>query len=236
MKIKPFLIIALGLVAIAAIAVAADPITLKRTVTVGETLKYKLTASFDAGQVGSQATVTGDITNKITKIESNGNFDVESTQQNLKIDVGGQTIDGDSGTTKTTVMQPNGQLVEIRGENLSPQDYRLAALNEVIFPDKPVNMGDSWSATIPDNAKTGAVAATLNYVLVSEETVDTIDSYKISIVIKETKGDTPASSTGTVWVSKADGSVVKSNMAWVNAPVPAAPNPITGTYTVDREP
>ncbi|MEY4881776.1 MAG: hypothetical protein RLZ87_1205, partial [Armatimonadota bacterium] len=51
----------------------------------------------------------------------------------------------------------------------------------------------------------------------------------------ETEGNEPAAIEGTVWVSKADCSIVKGTAKWMNVPMAGAPMPINGEFTLTRE-
>jgi hypothetical protein len=221
----------LGLATLAALVVAADGTSLKYAPKEGTSRKYKLSAVFDAG--GTSANVTGEVTEKISKVDAaTGDVTEERLQGALTVDVGGQTIPVDAGPPSTMVYHADGSLVEIRGEGLNPSTYRLATLSTVRFPKDPVAADGTWKVEIPANEKTGVVKTNAEYKVLGMEKLMGIDTIKISSSVKEAEGDAPASSEGIVWINVADGTVVKFDGTWTNAPVAPAPMPVSGKYTL----
>lgn len=223
-------LIGLGLlVATCAVALAAiDPLTLKLAPKVGDTMKFRLKAEI-ATQMGN-ADVTADISDKITKVEGDS-FTVESSQTNMKINFNGSEMPGQDGTN-TSVSKLNGEIVDMQGEEQSESAWRVAELDNFIYPDKAVNVGDTWSYTLKADDKKGIVAAQAEYKVDSLEKIGTRDTVKIKQTYKETAGSTPASSDGFVWLDTKDGTVVKKEMTWTD--VPLGPTPINGKITVER--
>jgi hypothetical protein len=218
------------LVATCAVALAAwDPVSLKFTPKVGDTIKYHLTADVDT-QMGS-ASVTADIQDKITKSDGDG-YTTESAQTNGMVSFNGGSQPIPDGTD-TTVTKANGEIVDIttdQGEQ--PGMWRVAELDNFIYPDKPVSVGDEWSHTVAADDKKGIVAASAQYKVDSMEKIGDHDTAKVKVTYKETAGDSPASSDGYVWVDVKDGSIVKKETTWTN--VPLGPMPVNGKVKLER--
>ncbi len=70
------------------------------------------------------------------------------------------------------------------------------------------------------DAKTGAPAARGEYKVLGEEKIDTFVPSRSRRSSRETAGAEPASVDSTVWLSKTDGSVVRSEAKWVRARLP----------------
>ena len=226
----------LGILAVLATATAfaaVDGFSVARKPKEGEEIRFRMTGDVDFG--GVAITLKGLVSEKVTKVEADGAYKVEQAQIELKANIGGQEQDLPSGGATTTSFAKDGNVKEITGEQANPDAYRLANLGLMIDPGKTINVGDTWTYEVKPDAKTGAVAAKAEYKLLGEEKVGEWDTLKIKATVKETTGTEPASSDGTTWISKADGSMVKSESKMVNAPFPGAPAPITATLKMERQ-
>ena len=227
-------LIGLGLlVATCAVALAAfDPITLKYTPKAGDTIKYHLKADMTT-QMGA-ASVTADITDKVTKVDGDS-YTTESTQTNGQLSFNGNSQPIPDGTD-TTVTKGNGEITDLHSDQeangQSDSQWRIAELDNFIYPDKPVNVGDEWTYNVTADDKKGIVAATANYKVDSLEKIGSHDCVKIKLTYKETSGSQPASSDGFVWVDTKDGSLVKKTATWTDVPIGGMP--VSGSVTVER--
>lgn len=233
MKLKMLAILA---VAASATAFAAfDGFSVGRKPKEGDTANYRMTADVDFGGMAIKAKFL--VTEKVTKVEADGSYNLEQQQLEGTIDLNGQTQDMPAGSGPSTMTySKDGSLLKVEGGEATPDSFRMANLGVMHDPGHTVNVGDTWTYEIKADSKTGAVAAKAEFKLVGEEKVGTFDCLKISRVVKETEGTDPASSDGTVWISKEDGSSVKEEGKWMNAPFPGAPAPINATISMVREP
>jgi hypothetical protein len=220
-------------VAACAIALAAqDGVMLKYAPKVGDTLKYKMTATMDVG--GGTATVAADFTDKVTKADDTS-YTVEQTQSNIQVSFNGQDMPGPDSTDTTTFKQ-NGEIVDIQTSDQQQQDpaaaWRVAELTNFIYPDKAVKVGDEWTYKVEADSKKGLVAAAASYKVDSTEKIGDHDTMKIKNSYKEDGATDAASSEGFVWVDTKDGSVVKSEQTWTN--VPLGPMAASGKVTMTR--
>lgn len=221
---------------VAALSVAAlavqDAVTLKRDAKVGETIKLKLRA--DLVVMDQDATFEGLVTEKVTKVEPNGNYTVESTQSEGKISVGGQEMPADL-QSQTFVYKANGELVEIKADQVGSEIYRMANLQAVILPSKPVKVGDDWTYEFKKDDKTGAVAGKATYKVVAMEKIGDYDCLKILVSAKESDGgDMAASIDGNIWLSAKDATTVKFQGDWKNVPIPNA-GPVNAKFVMTRQ-
>ncbi len=224
-----------ALAALSVVALAAQAgVTLARKPKANEEHKYRLKANVELG--GQAVEVAGVQSEKVTEVGTDGTYTVESKTSDLKISVGGQEFPApDSGNGTTIVYNADGTIKEIRGDQTGADTYRFANLSVFFAPGKEVKTGDAWTHEAKADAKTGAVAAKATYKVVGEEKIAGLDTYKIEFSTKESEGDTPASAEGTIYVDKADGSMVKTDAKWANAPFPGAPGPVNGSISVTRE-
>ncbi len=224
-----FVVAALSVVALA----VQDGINLKRTAKVGDAAKYRLKADVDLS--GIEATFTVLVSEKVSKVEPDGNYVVESTQSEGKISAGGQEMDAPT-ATQTFTYKATGEIVDIKAEEAGGDVYRTATLTTFVVTDKAVKVGDTWEIDYKKDAKTGVNLSKGTYKVEAEEKVGNYECYKIKYTTKELEGgDAAPVCEATTWVNKKDGTLVKSEGTWKNMPFPGAPMPINAKFTMTRE-
>ena len=218
------------LIATCATALAVqDAITLKFAPAEGAVYKYKISGSFQFS--GADATLSGNVQDKVTKVDKDGNYTVEASQSGMAIEFNGQTMSPPD-TKDTTTFKPNGDVVDYQSDTPSPDARRMADLNTFVYPDKPVKVGDEWTSSLAEDSKNGVVPATVKYKFDSLEKIGSHDTAKIKVTYKETSGSDPAGSDGFVWIDTKDGSMVKGQAAWTNVPTPGGL--ATASVTMER--
>lgn len=220
-------------VAFASLAVAAvfdDTYTFKRKVKLNEEVKYSLKG--ELAVMGLEASLTALVTQKVIDIDKDGNYTVESSQVNAVAMVNDQEMKIPDSSSKSKYA-PDGTLLQILGNNGTGEAYRTAAMTLMIAPPEGKKIGETWTAKIKPDSKTGAVEANAEYKVEGIEKIGTQDCVKVSAKIAET-GSEPASSESTVWFSLPDYADVKQVSKLKDVPFPAAPAPISGTITMTR--
>ncbi len=214
------------LIAAAAFAVAAqDAVSLRVTPKKDEAFKYKYTGTLSLMGMDIKATYTQ--TTTVTDV-SEGVITTEGGDVKGTIDLAGQEMEmPDMGVTKTKT-NLDGTVKEISGESAGPDVYRSSSLLTIFRPEAPVKVGDEWNWTTKADGEKGTRAMSGKYKAEAFEDVAGRKTIKISIDIKETEGDLPASAKGTVWLDITNGISVKSEADVKNAPIPGAPEPVSG--------
>ncbi len=227
MKFRCSLVI--GAVVLSALALAAfDGFSIKPIVKVGDVHKYKMTGKFELGGMEYEYSATS--TQKILKVDASGSWTQKEDVSDIKLN--GEEPPGGAGPGgAATTFSPKGEVQGLEGENIDATAYRSANLAMFIYPDADVKAGDTWTYDIKADAKKGIVACKATFTLVGEDKVGAIDTYKVKFLAKEV-GTDAAASEGTIWINKADGSVVKYTTKWTNMPVPGAPVPISGDVSL----
>lgn len=232
-RFHPLALLALAALTTAALA-ATDAVTLVRKPKKDEVHKYSMKADIDVN--GLQVSVIATTQEKTTDVAEDGSYTVEEMLVDGKTTAAGQEKDLAGGPPSSMIYKTNGIISKINGDakQATSNAYRMANLSLLYLPDKAVNVGDAWTYDVKADKATGAVAAKGEFKLLGDEKVGTHDTWKIKATIKETEGDTPSSSDGTVWIDKADGSMVKNEVKWVNAPFPGIQVPVNATVKIER--
>lgn len=230
--------IALSISALAICALAAaDGFAVHRTPKVGASVKYAEVVDFLANYRNGNIVAT--LVEKVTAIDSGGNFTVEQTQ----LEGGGLTFDKEKfdlprRNPVLITYKPNGQVVKMQGDLVDATSYRMENLGAFLDPGKPVSVGDTWSAEIKGDKALGTKGVKLEYFVLGEETVSGIATLKIKANAKETEGEPSLipSNEFTIWISKDDGSMVQIQEKWTNALFPGVSSPIPATIKITRMP
>jgi len=221
----------LALLAVTAVAGLQDTYTLKRKPAVGETSKYRIKAEIDIS--GQTAVFTALSQEKIIAVGAEGGYTQETSQLEGKVSIAGQEIEVPDQGASTTVFGPSGDIVEIRGTNVTPSAYRMGTLNNFFEPKAPIKVGDTWTHEIKEDTSKGILAATAEFKLLAVEQVDGADALKIEGKVKEKTGG--AAAEYTIWLKKDSAQMVRLDGKWINAPLEGAPGPVNATITIRRE-
>ncbi len=225
---------AVALAALAVVGFKFEEGGLKLSPKVGDVHKYKM--SGDMMVMGTEAKVTATVTDKVAKVEDNGNISTVSTTSDMQIDLGGGAPISQPVQTVTNVQRSDGTYVEIKGETIGASEYRLAAITTLKLPDFALAKDKTWTWDCPADTKTGVVHTKGDYKVLGDEKVHDVDAWKISTKVAEVDGDTPASTESTVWISKADGTMVKFDSKGTNLPISNVPVPVSGTMSQELAP
>jgi hypothetical protein len=224
--------------------------TLKQLFKVGDVATYNSKA--DILLNGMALTVTAVVTQKV-KATDDTSYTVDQTEGNLTLLVNNQEQPASAIAVSLSLKySPNGLIKDLKSLD-ADFDYGIAfreqALDTFLVPDKPVKIGDTWSYLIPA-VKDKWLATQLNFKLVGLEpvslntTTPTRDSaqtnatqcLRIDVTNKETTGDQPAVSQGSVWLDPMTFQIVKKVFKVTNYPIPGAPSPLNGTVTFTLKP
>jgi len=222
----------IGSLALSALAVH-DGFILKRKAKVGDTEELTLTGTMDVG--GGEAKLTGKESVKITAVKPDGSYTEQTDSHDFNFDLGGNS-QAVPDRSETVAYGPDGTVLSIKdGDNdAGPEGYRLSNLTLFKATDKPLSVGDELKYNIAADKVKQTPGVSLDFKIVATEKVKDWDTLKMTFTSSETDGDSKASASGTVWVSTADGSLVKTDSKWVNVTMPGAPFPISGEFIVDR--
>src|SRR5271165_2591795 len=188
------LCIAVCLTAFAVLGTAVRDGALKLTAMVNDTRNYTITGQLSVG--GGDAKINGKMTQKVIKVDDNGNITIQESQNSMQIEFNGQQIQAPD-SVSVSVLKPDGPVSEVRGENSGPDAYRVATVESLAFPDFALATDKEWTHDFPADSKTGVVHAKGEYKVLGSETLHGIDSWKIHMKVTELEGDAPAGTDGT---------------------------------------
>ena len=233
-------VLPLGLLAVSALALAAQAMTLKWTPKTGDKMTYKVTGTFDLAALGGDIKLTGTQTEEVKSVDAD-KVVIENSSKMTANAMGNEIPVPETKETVTT--KPDGTVTEVKvNDTVTGGAMRLARVTMFVWPSKPVAVGDSWTAEGPKDEKADVPGYKIDFKLVGDEKVDTFDTWKVSVDGGETEGETKTKINGTVWIDKKDGSVVKSLSKLTDAVFPGSANagveipPLSGTMEIVRQP
>jgi hypothetical protein len=234
MKFRKRVLIGSAFLALAGLAAALVDGALRYTGKVDDVHKFKFSGAFQLE--GKDVKLTADVSAKVSKVDDAGLVTVQVVSTNRKMLFDSQDVPFSDSPALVKVFRPDGSLAELRGEGAWPEAYRLETLTSVKFADSALAADKTWTWEVPADTKSGVVKATVVFKVLGDEKIAGVDAWKISRVVKELAGDSPATDDGTVWIGKMDGTVVKQVDKWVNMPIHGATSAVSGTFTLELQP
>ncbi len=216
--------ISLAAAMLAAVAMAGvDAVNIKWKPKAGDTAKYKISAK--ANIAGSEMNFGAAMSTKVVEVKADGNIVVEEKQSDMKIMFGDQDMSSmaPAAVTGTTTMKPNGEVVSRKSDS-EMDNPRMEAALEFVYPEKELNVGDSWSIKRDADSGKGLFARETTFTYEGTEMVGKWNCYKIKVAFKEVGAPTNMEASGYSWVSVEDGSQVKGSYKLKNVEfAPGAP-------------
>lgn len=208
-------------------AAIAQEYTLKLNVKEGDTFKYRMSMEIDFGGQNLLATTT--ITNKVLKVEENGNIQMESASGEMVIKFGDQEMPQPASPPTKITYKPNGEVVKME----SAQGPLPSNIGNVAFLDKPVKLGDKWSHTI--KGQNGVPDIETTYELIGVEKIAESEALKMKVSARaaNAKEGEGFSSSGHIWIDPKTGMLIKSELQLKGWQVEGAPMPIDGTLKME---
>ncbi len=207
-------------------AATSQEYTLKLNVKEGDTFKYRMSMEIDFGGMNVLATTT--ITNKVLKIDTDGNVQMESQSGEMMIKFGDQEMPQPAPPATKMTFKPNGAVAKVEGGDDMMQQMNAS---QMVFPDKPIKVGDKWSETV----KNPAGELKIEYELVGVEKVGEMEALKIKVTARTVNGKEGESysADGFNWVDPKTGMMVKMEARIKGLMVEGAPAPIDGALKME---
>lgn len=197
-----------------------DKVLLRFKPEAGQSAKLKGTSKikFDAG--GEMVTIQdeGTYSNEVLSVEE-GKFVLKSQTLSSKSTINGEELppSEDEGFTKTTYGS-TGVVLNIEHDPAIEDEMQLILENTltiagaIVFSEKEVGVGDTWSHDYESNTSLKTNAASAKFTLVGLEEIDGVAVAKITVEWAEKSGSPAVKVVSTHWIEIASGDSIKSEM------------------------
>ena len=213
---------------------ATDAVTLAMTAKVGDTVRYRTTIKLD---IGTDQIVL-ELTSKqiIKEVKDNQDTVLRVESEKGYMTVGGMENELPAGAPTTVTANRFNQILDFKPErednpNLTPSTQHLMAfVSGVLFPDKPVKAGDSWT-TEPDNPQVKDKKVTIKTTFVGLETFEGAPAWKVKQTLTadtELQGSKMTSEM-TALLDPATGQIIDAKLSVKGMPGPQGAMDWTGT-------
>ncbi|MFQ3611146.1 MAG: hypothetical protein SNJ72_06565 [Fimbriimonadales bacterium] len=210
---------------------AQQEYTLKLNLKEGDTFKYKMSMDIDFGGQGVNASTT--VTQKVVKVEENGNIVMESSTTDLIIKFGDAEMPQPAQPPTRITYKPNGDLAT-SGMGGGPTSQIMGSAN-YIFPDKPVKVGDKWNHTL--KGQNGMPDMNGEFELVGVEKLGETEVVRIKVTWRQAEAKENAmSAEGFVLVNPTNGMAHRFEFKLKGLPVEGAPAPLDGALKMELIP
>jgi hypothetical protein len=168
-------------------------------------------------------------TDTIKEIAPNGNIVTQVAISGVTATLGDQTIKpANAGVSITEIVtqRQNGLVVSKKSDSANDvSDPRIEAMERVVYPDHPVNVGDIWSYAESADSSKGTHDNQSTYTYMGRETVSDMLCYKIALRYQEKGLLVAIKAIGTIWLSCADGELVRRDVQGENLTVAGGATP-----------
>lgn len=222
----------IAILLVAASAYAIDGVVLKYVFKKDDVQKTRIKGKIEAA--GVEVTIEIVSQSKVTNVGEDGTVTAEEKTLEGKYSLNGTDNELPPSPAITMITKANGELKEIKADDVNEGMYRAHNLMNFIAPTDTVQVGTTWTKEYAANKDTKAPAYKTTGKILAEEKVDGTDTFKIEFKNTESEGTDPATIEGTLWVDKANCTLVKSTQKWTAVTMPGAPFPVSGSFTIDR--
>ncbi|MFZ4508130.1 MAG: hypothetical protein ACOYON_10605 [Fimbriimonas sp.] len=179
----------------------------------GQELNYAFTMKVDSSE--GKFEIRGDTLMKVTKIEENGDYTVESSSKNQKVAVDGHEEDLDDDP------EPEVTKYTAKGQKIPPKDAKedeegpdplavniLDPITDFASPAGPIKKGTTWTEEYKADEKLGRAACKVVYEVIGAEKRGEYDCVRLSAKLTQTEGGSPAKAEGHFLISTKDTTLV----------------------------
>jgi hypothetical protein len=156
-----------------------------------------------------------DDTDTVKTVKDNGDVVMEVKVTGVKAKLGSSPVpsSGVDVITQTVTTSAKGLLLERLSDSKEDKENpRFEMVERLIYPDKAVSVGDSWTFKEAANPVKGTYDNFSTFTFRGSERIGGILAKKISVDYRELGILLSMSCEGTFWVSPDDGSIVKKDL------------------------
>jgi hypothetical protein len=189
----------------------------------GEERKSKIT--INASLMGMELVVVQNMKLVVKEIKDNGNVVIENIMLGGTISINGMEQEQPARPAVTEERTKTGKLLELKtpaeaGEVFSPEVQKLlASINDPVYSDKEVKVGDSWTIELDNPVVKDKKVKISNKVLAAEKVGD-IETVKVGQKVEAVVAadGTMLTQEMTFWINPENGEAVKAEGKIANLP------------------
>lgn len=201
---------------------------------VGAEFRYRFTLDLDMGD--QNLLVSGVRVVKVLKKTEGGEIVLESRVERASAKLNDKEIPAVKMPVVQTTMRPNGIPVKSAAQvEGSPVQGLTLPTHVVVYPDKPVKVGDKWEGSLALRKDEPPLKG--QYELVGTERLHGRETLKIKVTIRaaKTEGSESPRADGFAWVDPRDGTLIKLDIHYQNWAV-GVPIPVDAKQQMERLP
>lgn len=217
-RLSVFLAVLL-MVSVAYTATAQEKILLRYNPKPGTTAKYRMnirgntivTAYKRAQRTNLETAMT--ISQTVSGVDKEGNIDMQTSILDGTITVNNQPTQlPNVGQVISVRMAPNGKILTSSGMGDSGDFNQM----QIVFPDNPVGVGDSWASTVEPNPQL-PIPMNVKYTILGFEKIDGKDCVKIKSEVSSSEGSAGSinldvKATGSIWFAHEEGIMARNEV------------------------
>ena len=234
----PLVLAAFSCVALFA-APAQEKVQVSRKAKVGDAARATTEAVFAINAAGRQATLQMKATERttVTEIASDGRVTMSVDTESIEMSIDGNALPPPpKSPPNTLVIRSDRTLVSLVAPSTAPTsegfETRMYNATTVVFPDKPIGVGDTWKREVKPDAALAIRAATASHTVVAFEKLGSANAVKISMSFHETAAE-GIKVDGDFWIDLATGEDLKSEIEFRNVTFPGI-GPVNGSIRTLR--
>jgi hypothetical protein len=146
---------------------------------------------------------------KIQKVNADGSYEYETTYSKNKVVADGTEHESPAPKPRVVKHDARGKRIRAAGEPEEPKT--LMTMADFESPEKPVNVGDTWSRNLDADANTGRPAFKITSTFVGPEKFQGVDTWKVKVTAVQ-KGDSPQTVEAVYYLATEDGAMVRAEV------------------------
>ena len=206
-------------------ALAQDKVLLSRKAKVGDVTRTSMDVAMTADIGGRQVSLglKGIEAATVSAVGADGQLTVRARAESMSVTLDGNPMPLPPESPSSTVVMTRLRSLISYTPGDSTQDAafeaRMFNATTIVFADKPVGVGDTWTREVKADAALGTVAAIAQFKITAFEKVESASTAKVEMTYREAAPG-GIQSSGSFWIDVATGEDVKTEFEFRNVPFP----------------
>ena len=204
----------------------AKPVTFARTLKVGDAVKYKATNEISVN--GMEIKVVQNSKHVIKQVKDNGEVVIDVVDEGGKVDLGGSEMEIPVKAPSAFTTDKQGKVIAYKpstDENpyiSNPTLHLLVIVDRIVFPDKPVKAGDSWTSEV-DNPVAKGKKVTIKTTYTSDDKADGIAAWKVKQTVEADTEGGKMTADITALIDSSNGQLISADQVLKGIPANNGP-------------